>query len=78
MISQAQLDPQEIADIACASSTSIYEFNEDTGIIETPNFPDDYNYDEYCQWYINPSNGIPDGQVKLVQLLFFGRILYTF
>ena len=60
---QAQDDPQEIADIACAYSGARYEFNNDTGIIESPNYPNNYDDYETCQWYINPTNGIPEGQV---------------
>ena len=62
---QAQDDPQDIANIACASSTSIYEFNSIDGFIESPNYPNDYLDDEDCQWYLNPSGGIPDGQVSI-------------
>ena len=60
---QAQDDPQDIADVACASSTSIYEFNSIDGFIESPNYPNNYEDNEDCQWYLNPSGGIPEGQV---------------
>ena len=43
----------------------MYEFNSNTGIIESPNYPNDYDINDYCQWYINPTNGIPGGQVRL-------------
>ena len=62
-IFQAQDDPQDIADEACAYDGARYEFNSESGIIESPNYPNDYDYYEYCQWYLNPTDGIPDGQV---------------
>ena len=67
---QAQDDPQDIADIACASSTSIYEFNSIDGYIESPNYPNYYPDPEDCQWYLNPSGGIPEGQVRFLSICF--------
>ena len=61
---EAQDDPQDIAAMACASSTSRYEFNSDDGYIESVNYPGLYPSYEDCQWYINPTNGIRDGQVS--------------
>ena len=61
---EAQDDPQDIAAMACASFSSIYEFNSDDGYIESVNYPGRYPSREDCQWYINPTNGIPDGQVS--------------
>ena len=62
---QAQDDPQDVADIACGSSTSIYEFTSIEGVIESQNYPNDYPEEGDCQWYLNPSGGIPDGQVSI-------------
>ena len=65
---EAQDDDQDIAGIACASSTSSYEFNSDDGYIETKNYPGLYPNNEDCQWFINPTNGIPDGQVSCIMV----------
>ena len=61
---KAQDDPQDIAEIACADTTSIYEFTSSTGYIESLGYPNEYNDSENCQWYLNPSEGIPAGQVR--------------
>ena len=83
---QAQ-DPQDIADTACASFTSIYEFNSDDGYIESPNYPNYYPNLESCKWYLNPSGGIPDGQVKCktkvhtihdLEALFCGILIHIY
>ena len=52
--------------MACASTSSIYEFNSVDGYIESPNYPNDYGNSEYCQWYLNPTGGIPNGQVSQI------------
>ena len=70
---QAQEDPQDTADIACASSTSIYEFNSMDGVIESPNYPRNYPDNENCQWYLNPSGGIPEGQVGIQLIHLFDK-----
>ena len=67
---QAQEDPQDIANFACGSSTSIYEFNSTDGLIESQNYPNDYPADGDCQWYLNPSGGIPEGQVSITFVFF--------
>ena len=43
----------------------MYEFNTNTGIIESPGYPHSYGDHESCQWYINPEGGIPEGQVDM-------------
>ena len=65
MYLKAQDDPQEIADVACAYNGATYEFNSAEGYIESPNFPGDYVDNEECRWYLNPSGGIPVGQVSI-------------
>ena len=67
MYSKAQDDPQDIADVACAYSGATYEFNSVEGYIESPNYPSDYVDYEECRWYINPSGGIPSGQVSILK-----------
>ena len=68
MYLKAQDDPQEIADVACAYNGATYEFNSVEGYIESPNYPNYYaNYEE-CRWYLNPSGGIPFGQVSVYYL----------
>ena len=57
-------DPQELAAVACESSTSIFELTDSEGYIESLNYPENYNMFEECQWYINPSDEIPAGQVS--------------
>ncbi len=57
---QAQDNGQEIAALACESEDSVYEFTGPTGIIQTPNFPDDYFDYENCEWLIVPDFIGPD------------------
>ena len=66
MFVQAQDDPQDIAYEACYD-TSGYEFNTDTGVIESYNYANDYYNSQTCEWFINPSGGIPDDQVGTVK-----------
>ncbi len=66
---QAQ-DAQDAASTACASSTSIFEYTATSGYVESLGYPDTYYLsNEYCQWYINPTGGIPQGQV-----MFLGNV----
>ena len=78
MYLKAQDDPQEIADIACAYGGAVYEFNSVEAYIESPNYPNYYVSGEECRWYINPTGGIPPGQVsnspyprKYLNLLYY-------
>ena len=33
--------------------------------LKVQTIPNDYQDNEDCQWYLNPSGGIPDGQVSI-------------
>lgn len=64
---QAQDHPQDVAEIACADISSSYEFNTNEGYIESLGYPnDEYVDEEECEWYINPTDGIPEGQVSII------------